>query len=223
MQPVLERLRAAGLYANANKCTFDQPEVEYLGYLLGCDGIKMHPSKLEMIADWPEPASVKDVQSFLGFTNFYRCFIDNYARIVLPLNALTKKAVRAAPFKLTTAAADAFNALKLAFTSSPLLRHFDPRHFDPRLPCTLATDTSDFTISGVLHQPDELGLLHPVAYFSRKLSPAEINYEVYDKELLAMVESFRNMRAWLIGTNPPISVVFDHKNLEYFMMSRVLN
>ncbi|OJT06055.1 Transposon Tf2-12 polyprotein [Trametes pubescens] len=215
---VLERLRSAGLFANAKKCTFDQPEVEYLGYILGADGIKMHPSKLETIADWPAPASVKDVQSFLGLTNFYRRFIDNYAQIVLPLNALTKKASQALPFSLSSAAADAFNALKHAFTTSPLLRHFDPR-----LPSTLATDASDFAIAGVLHQPDDLGLLHPVAYFSRKLTPAEINYEVYDKELLAIVESFRDLRAWLICTDTPVSVVSDHKSLEHFMTSRILN
>lgn len=215
---VLNRLHEAGLFANAKKCAFEQSEVEYLGYLLSSDGIKMHPRKLETIADWPTPASVKDVQSFLGFTNFYRRFIDGYAHIVVPLNALTKKDVRAAPFTLTPAAADAFSMLKHVFMSQPVLSHFDPN-----LPCTLATDTSDFAIAGVLHQPDSDGLLHPVAFFSRKLSPAEINYEVYNKELLAIVESFRDMRAWLIGTDPPVSVVSDHKNLEYFMSSRVLN
>ena len=215
---VLDRLRSAGLFANAKKCSFDQSEVEYLGFLLGTQGIKMNPHKLDTIADWPPPASIKDVQSFLGFTNFYRRFIDRYARIVAPLNALTRKDRATAPFVLTDDAADAFHALKHAFTSSPLLRHFDPS-----LPSTLCTDASDFAIAGVLHQPDPDGLLHPVAYFSRKLTPAEINYEVYDKELLAIVESFRDMRAWLIGTDVPVAVVSDHKNLEHFMSSRVLN
>ncbi len=215
---VLERLRAAGLFANAKKCEFDRSEVEYLGYLIGADGIKMHPRKLDTVADWPEPRSIRDVQSFLGFTNFYRRFIDNYARIVVPLNQLTRKTARDVPFTFNSAAAQAFTALKHAFLASPVLRHFDPT-----LPCTLATDASDFAIAGVLHQPDPLGYLHPVAFFSRKLSPAEINYEVYDKELLAIVESFRDMRAWLIGTDIPVSVVSDHKNLEYFMSSRVLN
>lgn len=167
---VLERLRNAGLFANGKQCAFERTEVEYLGYLLSADGIKMHPRKLETIADWPRPQSIKDVQSFLGFTNFHKCFIDNYAKTVLPLNALTKKDRR-----------------------------------------------------GILHQPDAQGFLHPVAYYSRKLTPAEINYEVYDKELLAVVESFRDMRAWCIGTTEPIAVVSDHKNLEYFMSSRILN
>ena len=82
---------------------------------------------------------------------------------------------------------------------------------------------SNFAIASVLHQPDTDGYLHPVAYFSHKLSPAKINYEVYDKELLAIVESFRDMCTWLIGMDTPISVVSDHKNLEYFMTSRILN
>lgn len=85
------------------------------------------------------------------------------------------------------------------------------------------TDASDFAITGIHLQPDEQGLLHPVAFFSCKLSPAEINYKVYDKELLAIIKSFRDMRAWLIGTEVPVSVISDHKNVKHFMTSRVLN
>ncbi len=212
---VLDRLQRAGLFANAKKCEFDKPEVEFLGYLLGADGIKMHPRKLETVTDWPCSRSVKEIQSFLGFTNFYRRFIDGYARIVLPLNALTRKNTA---FEWTSEANSAFEQLKHAFTSAPLLRHFDPE-----LPSTLSTDASDFAIPGILHQPDSHGFLHPTAFYSRKISPAEINYEIYDKELLAVVESLRDMRAWLISTPTPIAVVSDHKDLEYFMTSRVLN
>ncbi|KAJ3476377.1 hypothetical protein NLI96_g11201 [Meripilus lineatus] len=215
---VLERLQKAGLYANAKKCTFDQSEVEYLGYHLSADGVKMSPKKLDTISEWPVPKSVKDVQSFLGFTNFYRRFIDNYAKIVLPLNTLTHKKSRDNPFSFPPDALSAFETLKRAFTSSPVLRHFDPA-----LPTTLSTDASDFAIAGIVHQPDEHGFLHPCAYRSRKLSPSEINYEIYDKELLAIIDSFRDFHAWLIGTIDPVSVVSDHKNLEYFMTSRVLN
>ena len=208
----------AGLFANAKKCTFKQPEVEYICYLLGSQGIKMHPHKLEMIADWPAPASVKDIQSFLGFTNFYHCFINSYAQIILPLNALTWKDVQAMPFILSPSTANVFTMLKCAFLSSPILCHFNPD-----LLCTLHTDASDFAITGVLHQLDNNGYLHPIAYFSWKLSPTEINYKVYNKELLTIVKLFRNMHTWLIGTDIPISVVSDHKNLEYFMTLCVLN
>lgn len=97
------------------------------------------------------------------------------------------------------------------------------RHFDPTLPSILATDASDFALSAVLQQPDTNGDLHPVAYFSRKLTPAEINYDIHDKELLAIVAAFREMRAWLLGAAHPISVITDHNNLKYFMFSQVLN
>ncbi|GBE80968.1 Transposon Tf2-12 polyprotein [Sparassis crispa] len=217
VQLVLEHLHNAGLYANTKKCEFDKSEVEFLGYLLGADGIKMHLRKLETIADWPCLCSVKDVQSFLGFTNFYRRFIDGYAHIVLPLNSLTREN-RPDPFIFGPDTIAAFEKLKRVFTSSPLLRHFNPA-----LPSTLSTDASDFAISGILHQPDPQVFLHPVAYYSRKLSSSEINYEIYDKELLAIVDSLRDMQAWLIGTPVPIAVVSDHKNLEYFMTSRILN
>ncbi len=212
---VLDRLRDAHLFANAKKCEFDKTEVEYLGYLIGADGIKMNPKKLSTIADWPIPRSVHDIQSFLGFTNFYRRFVDHYAALALPLNRLTRKG---AIFKFTDIERDAFETLKRTFTSYPVLRHYDPSK-----PATLTTDASDFALSGVLQQPDEQGHLHPVAYHSRKFSPAEINYEIHDKELLAIVDSFRDLRPWLMGTAQPISVVCDHKNLEYFMTSHVLN
>ena len=87
----------------------------------------------------------------------------------------------------------------------------------------MATSRNDFALSGVLQQPDDNGILHPNAYYSRKFTPAEINYDVHYKELLAIIDSFRDMRAWLLGTSQPISVISDHKNLEYFMSSRILN
>uniref|UniRef100_A0A0W0EY66 Reverse transcriptase/retrotransposon-derived protein RNase H-like domain-containing protein n=1 Tax=Moniliophthora roreri TaxID=221103 RepID=A0A0W0EY66_MONRR len=175
----------------------------------------MNPKKLSTIAKWPEPCKVHHLQSFLGFTNFYCCFIDGYSRIVHLLVALTQKN---AEWSWNDDARTAFQSLKDAFTKAPVLTHFNPLS-----PSTLATDTSDFAILGVLQQPDEQGHLHPVAYYSRKLTPSEINYDIHDKELLAVVECFCGMRAWLLGSTSPISVVCDHCNLEYFMHSQVLN
>jgi hypothetical protein len=183
--------------------------------LIGADGIKMNPKKLATIAEWPVPRSTHDVQVFLGFCNFYRRFVDHYVSIALPLHRLTRKDIS---FHWTEVEHSSFESLKQAFTSYPVLRHYDPSK-----PATLSTDASDFAISGILQQPDDAGLLHPVAFYSRKISPAEINYEVHDKELLAIVDSFWDMRAWLMGTAQPVTVVCDHKNLEYFMSSHVLN
>ena len=212
---ILDKLKDAHLFANPQKCEFDKSQVEYLGFLVGADGIKMNPKKLSTITDWPTPHSAHDIQVFLGFCNFYRRFVNHYADIAVPLNRLTRKDT---PFRWTDKENLAFERLKSSFLSYPVLRHYDPSK-----PTTLFTDASDFALSGILQQPDEFGSLRPIAFFSRKFSPAEINYDIHDKELLAVIESFRNMRAWLMGTAQPISVVCDHKNLEYFMSSRVLN
>lgn len=99
--------------------------------------------------------------------------------------------------------------LKQKFSTSPILHYFNPS-----LPFTLATDGSDFAISGILQQPGANGDLHPVAFYSHKLLTAEINYEVHNKELLVVVESFWDMPAWLPGSPFPISVITDHKNLQ---------
>ena len=96
------------------------------------------------------------------------------------------------------------------------------RHFDPQKEIFLETDASDFAIAGVLSQKHE-GRLHPVAFFSRKFIPAEVNYEVYDKEMLAIVQCFIEWRHYLEGARHQITVFTDHKNLEYFATSKVLN
>ena len=177
----------------------------------------MNPKKLATISDWPTPTKLKELQSFLGFANFYRRFIDGYSRLAKPLTDITKKSANTS-FPLSDTAISSFETLKSKFRAAPVLQHFDQQ-----LPCTLSTDASDFAISGILQQPADDGRLHPVGYYSRKLTPAEINYEVHDKELLAVVESFRDMRAWLHGSTPPVSVVSDHKNLKYLMTFHVLN
>ena len=215
---VLERLQAANLFANAKKCEFDKSSVEYLGFIISSKGMQMNPKKFQTISDWPIPKTVKQVQSFLGFTNFYRRFIHHYSDIILPLNVLTKKKFTQSFPGLTDSAKNAFLKLKLAFTTAPVLCHFNPT-----LPITLITDASDFAFASILLQPDDENLLHPVTYYSRKFSPSEVNYEIHDKELLAIIDSFRDMRSWLVGSPHPISVISDHKNLEYFMTSRLLN
>ena len=218
VKQVFERLRTARLFTNAKKCEFDKSSVEYLGFIISSRGVQMNPKKLDTITNWPIPKTVKQIQSFLGFTNFYRRFIHHYADLAIPLNSLTAKKCKESFTGLTDAAKQAFEQLKLAFTTAPVLQHFNPT-----LPLTLITDASDYAFASILLQPDIKNLLHPVAYYSRKFTPAEINYEIHDKELLVIVDSFRDMRSWLIYSPHPISVFSDHKNLEYFMTSRILN
>ena len=208
----------ASLFANAKKCEFDKSHIEYLGYIISAQGVQMNPKKLTTVTDWPFPKSVKDIQLFLGFTNVYRRFIHHYSQTVLPLIALTTKASKSSFTGLTDTAKQAFEMLKISFTTAPVLHHFNPL-----IPSTIITDASDFALASIHLQPDQHGLLHPVAFHSRKFSPAEINYEIHDKELLSIVDSFRDMRSWLIGSPHPITVISDHQNLQYFMTSKVLN
>ncbi len=96
-------------------------------------------------------------------------------------------------------------------------------HHNPALPIFLFTDASDFVISGIPHQQDEAGDLHPLAFYSRKLSESEINYSVHNKEMLGIMESLREFRPWLAGSELPISIITNHKNLKYFMNLQCLN
>jgi hypothetical protein len=215
VRKVLEAFDKAGIHLKPEKCEFFVQETEYLGLVISPDGIKMQPSKVATIRQWDTPKKLKDVQEFLGFANFYRRFILNYSKVVSPLTALTKKDT---PFVWGPDQEKAFQELKTAFTTAPILQHFDWEK-----PVVVETDASDYVSAGVLSQPDDAGTLHPVAFFSKKHSPAECNYEIYDKELLAIVRSFEEWRPHLIGTPHPIKVLTDHKNLEYFKTKRMLN
>src|ERR1700733_11834265 len=142
VREVLRRLRENNLYAGTKKCTFHTDTIEYLGYILSPTGLPMDPAKVQTIQDWPEPRKVKDVQSFLGFANFYRRFIHEYSDIVVPLTRLTRKDLK---WNFSDTCRDAFNKLKTAFLSAPVLTHWIP---DP--PITVETDASDYAIAAIL-------------------------------------------------------------------------
>jgi hypothetical protein len=197
------------------KCEFDKSSVAFLGYVISPDGIFMDKSKVETIQCWATPSSVKDVQRFLGFANFYRRFIKGYSKIATPLITLTCKDK---PFSWNPTAQAAFDTLKMAFTSAPILIHPDPAK-----PFIVETDASNFALGAILSQFGIDGLLHPVAFYSRKLTSAEINYQVYDKELLAIIMAFEQWRPYLAGAQHRVQVLTDHKNLLYFTTTRTLN
>lgn len=175
----------------------------------------MDQTKIDTVLNWKTPKNLKDVQRFLGFANFYRRFIRIYSSIAVPLTALTQKDM---PFFWTPVANDAFSLLKQAFTTASVLLHLDFTK-----PFTLETDASDFVLGAVLSQADTQGVLHPVEFQSRKFSPQEINYEIHDKELLAIIDAFTVWRHYLVGAQHPINVFTDHQNLRYFMTTRTLN
>ncbi|KAL7278647.1 hypothetical protein ACG7TL_007648 [Trametes sanguinea] len=164
----------------------------------------MAKSKVKAILDWPEPRKVCNIQSFLGFANFYRSF--NYSTIVLPLAQLTRKGV---PWNFGQKCQDFLNVLKKVFTSTPVLHHWVP---DQQI--TVETDASDYAITGILSITSDSSELHPVAFHSRTLSGVELNYDTHDKELLAIFEVFKTWRHYLEGSATLINIDMDHKNLE---------
>lgn len=212
---VLEKLREAGLYAKIQKCEFLVSETKFLGIIISKDGIRMDPEKIKTITEWKTPSCLTDIQAFIGFANFYRRFIRDFSKIIGPMVKLTKKG---APFTWTKSCQSAFDQLKKAFTEAPILKPFDWTK-----DVIVETDASDYVSAGVLSQYGDEGTLHPVAFFSKKHSVTECNYEIYDKELLAIIRCFEEWRPELEGTSSPIKVITDHRNLEYFMTTKLLN
>ena len=178
---VLSKLEEYDLYLKPEKCSFAQTSIEYLGLVISEGQIAMDPAKVTAITEWPPPKSVRQVQAFLGFCNFYRRFIQDFSHVARPLFELTKKDV---PFQWGHPQNTAFQALIQAFTTAPVLAL--PDHSKP---FRLITDASDFATGVILEQPDALNRWHPVAYHSKSLQPAERNYEIHDKELLAIIRA----------------------------------
>src|SRR5260370_22572407 len=139
---ILHCLWNAGLYANPKKCIFHTDTVEYLGFILSLEGLHMDPSKVDAIQSWPEPQNVHDIQSFLGFTDFYRQFIHKYSEMTLLLTTLCQKSTK---WRFDKFEKDAFQCLKEAFTTAPVLCYWSPD-----LPMTVETDTSDQAIMAIL-------------------------------------------------------------------------
>src|SRR6266481_3575012 len=142
----------------------------------------MASKKFQIIQDWPKPRKVKDIQSFLGFANFYHHFIYEYSQIAVPLMQLTCKG---ATWHFTDECHSAFQTLKKAFTMAPVLTHWLPD-----TPITVETDASDYALAAILSIMTPSGKLHPVAFHSHTFHKPEHNYDVHDKELLAIFEAF---------------------------------
>ena len=183
VKEVLKHLRKAGLYAKAEKCKFHSELVEYLGYILSPSGFTMSDDKVKIIQDWLEPKKVKDIQSFLSFINFYCQFIFNYLDIVIPLTCLTQKDI---PWKFDSSCWDAFNSLKKAFTSAPILTYWISN-----AQLIVETDASDYALAAILSIVNEDNEVYPVAFHSHTFTAAELNYNTHDKELLAIFKAFK--------------------------------
>ncbi|KAK3505817.1 hypothetical protein QTP70_003921, partial [Hemibagrus guttatus] len=217
VREVLSRLQQHHLYVKLEKCEFHRSTVTFLGYVVSRRGVEMDEVKVRAVTDWSAPTTVRELQRFLGFANFYRRFIRNYSSVAGPLTSL----LRGKPKRLTWTdqARAAFQQLKDCFTSAPILRHPDPD-----LPFVVEVDASSSGLGAVLSQRHgEPGKLYPCAFYSRKLTTAEANYDVGNRELLAIKAALEEWRHWLEGARHPFQVLTDHRNLEYLRGAKRLN
>jgi hypothetical protein len=217
VRKVLQRLRDAGLQVDIKKSEFRTVRTKFLGFIASTKGIEVDPDWIAVVRDWQAPSTVRGVQGFLGFCNFYRRFIREYGRIARPLNALTRKGML---YKWDEPCQEAFDRLKRAMLEAPILRYYD---FE--LPTRVETDASNGVVARVLSQQDSRSQFwHLVAYFSKTMQPAEMNYDIHDKEMLAIILSLEEWRAELKGLQRTLFTIYsDYRALEYFMTTKKLS
>ena len=189
--------------------------MEYLGFILSPDSLTMDPAKIQVIQDWPKSHKVWDIQSFLGFTNFYWRFINNYSNIVIPLTHLTWKGT---PWHFSNDCQNAFSTIKKAFTCTPVITHWV---LDAQI--TVETDALDYAVAAILSITLSDREIHPITFYSQTLTTSKLNYDTHNKELLAIYKSFQTWQHHLEGSATPINIVTDHKNLEYFSTTKILS
>ncbi|MBW0482121.1 hypothetical protein O181_021836 [Austropuccinia psidii MF-1] len=200
------------LFSKASR-VYSMPQAWNNRAIFSSEGLKMDYSKVQQILNWPQPKNIKALQSFLGFANFHCCFIINYSKKIPALTSLLKKDF---PFIFNEEVLSQFHIIKEAFTTSPILSHFNPS-----LPTILETYASDYALGAVPSRVNDSGK-HPIAFDSGKLLPAELNYEIHDEELLGIVWALMRWRAFLLSLYDSFEVLKDHYFLHYFMSSKVL-
>ena len=215
VREVLKRLIDAGLQIDISKCEFYTKKTRYLGLIITPGGIEMDPEKVKAVAEWDAPTTRRQLQRFLGFANFYRRFIRNFAGEAKPLYELTKRTV---DWNWAPQCEEAFQRLKRCFVTAPALRIYDWEK-----PAVVEVDASDWSAGGTLLQEGDDGELYPVAYFSAKHSAAECNYDIYDKELLAVIKALEEWRPELEGASQTFKIITDHKNLQTFTTTKQLS
>ncbi|KAL0176934.1 hypothetical protein M9458_029264, partial [Cirrhinus mrigala] len=217
VRAVLQRLISHQLFAKEEKCEFHQDKVTFLGYIISPEGVAMDDKKVNAVLSWPRPTTLRELQRFLGFANFYRRFIRHFSTIAAPLTAMVKKGI--SRLSWSQPALQAFDDLRRRFSTAPILHHPDPDK-----PFIVEVDASSTGVGAVLSQRQgDPPKMFPCAYYSHKLSPTERNYDVGNRELLAIKLAFEEWRHWLEGSKHPFVVLTDHKNLEYLRSAKMLN
>src|ERR1700723_588407 len=190
--------------------------IEYLRLIFSHGQAEMDPVKIAGVAEWPILTSKKEVQSFLDFTNFYRQFIEGFSHLACPLFDLTRNN---SIWHWTETENTAFDHIRTRVTSAPILMFPDETR-----PFRVEADSSDFAIGAMLSQQSlEDDKWHPIAYYSKSLNVVERNYEIHDKEMLAVIQALEEWHHFLEGARHKFEIWTNHKNLEYFMSPKKLN
>jgi len=219
----MQLLLETGLYFNPGKCEFHKETVRYMGLIISTMGIPIDEDIIESIRNWSREKKTKnrrlnnlfDVQQFYGFCNYSRWFIPKYSEKPEPLTRLMRKEEW---FLWESKQQLAFETIITAFTITPAFRHFDHEK-----EVIIERDASDYVSAGVFSQRDDEGVLHPMALFSKKNTPAESIYDIYDKELMAMIKAPEEWRPECDGAAYPLHLITDHTNLEYCITKKLLN
>jgi hypothetical protein len=219
LRMILEKLREGGFYAKPSKCIFGVREIEFCGHVIGDGKVRMTRNKVDAVKDWPQPTTVHQVRQFVGLCSYYRRFIRGFARLAAPLHELLKTEGTNKHRQITWnyACARAFQELKDAISSEPVLAQPDPAK-----PYIIETDASDFARGAQLLQVGSDGKEHPVAFESRKFTPAERNYPTHERELLAIKDA---LRAWNVYIENGFTTIVrtDHAGLQYMNTTKVVS
>ncbi len=215
VQLILNKLQEVDLQININKCKFHVQKIIFLKLLMSIERLKMNSRKIQAVVDWSTFNNLTQMQFFIDFCNFYRCFIKNFSKIVCSMIQLTQKKII---FEWNEVCQTAFDHMKRCMTETFILRHFDQT-------CNfiLEIDSFDYVNDEVLFQYDDEDVLHLIVFYSKNMSSAECNYEIYDKKLLIIIQAFEHWRLELKLINISIKMFIDHQALISLMKDKKLS
>ena len=202
-----DNLRAANLTVNLSKSEFGHAQIQFLGHVVGGGEVKPITAKVEAINNFPVPSNKRELMQFLGMIGYYRQFCKNFSTIVEPLTALLRKDKK---FQCQDKCQVAFEKVKVMLMHKPVL--YAP-NFEK--PFKLAIDASDIGAGAVLLQEDDLGVEHPIYYFSKKFEKGQKNYRTSEKELLALVLALQHFEIYVSAGQYPLTVYTDHNPLVF--------
>jgi hypothetical protein len=218
LRQVFKVLRRHKLFVKGSKCELFKEEVQFLGHYVGRKGVRVMDDKIDAVTNWPVPQSLTELRAFLGLAGYYRRFVKDYSKIILPLSDLVKTTT-GTTFRDSWGEKqmEAFKAIKEKLQKTPILAIAD---FEK--PFVVHTDASGYAVGAVLQQDLGHGL-QPIAYLSKKMKAAETRYPVHEQELLAIVTALETWRHYLQGAAHRITIRTDHKSLVHFQSQPMLS